>query len=37
MESDAPPFLDTSHDLDVGAADAAVALALTVFFEGAGI
>ncbi|MCX6031700.1 MAG: TetR/AcrR family transcriptional regulator [Chloroflexi bacterium] len=31
------PFLDTSHDLDVGAADAAITLALTVFFEGAGV
>ena len=31
------PFLDTAHDLEVGAVDAAIALALTVFFEGAGI
>jgi AcrR family transcriptional regulator len=31
------PFLDTSHDLEVGAADAAIALALSVFFEGAGV
>jgi len=29
------PFLDVAHDPDTGAEEAALALALTIFFEGA--